>query len=501
MATIKASISTKADKNGYSQIFLRISVSKFQSARIKSGLFINQSRWDDKRGCISAHRIPAPLIKETHDIKEALSLLYAKIDRVCALYVMEEEALTSSFFSEVLPLIGTLGNGEDKKIEPITKEQIEQRLDERRNPQKYETLNFFKAMEKFRDDVKKKRADREGHIVREGDKSYEWKKDYNVLVRSLKRYELYQQREDGNFHLSFDTISSDTLYDIEDYLRNEPILMKDEPEQFKIIDELVSMQRKRKGSKENKEEEPEKQPRERSRNTICAMMRKLRAFLNWAMEDGILKSNPLRGFNGTSSEKYGTPLYISIEERNHIADFDLSSNPSLEVQRDIFIFQCLIGCRVSDLLSLRPDNVSNGEVSYIAHKTQDVSIKTISVPLSERAAELIKKYRGKDSKGRLFPFISSQKYNEDIKRIFLECGITRMVTVFDSTTGTTVQKPINEIASSHMARRTFIGNLYKKVKDPNLIGSMSGHAEGSKAFARYRMIDKDIKTDAIKLIE
>ena len=123
------------------------------------------------------------------------------------------------------------------------------------------------------------------------------------------------------------------------------------------------------------------------------------------------------------------------------------------------------------------------------------------MPLSERAAELIKKYRGKDSKGRLFPFISSQKYNEDIKRIFLECGITRMVTVFDSTTGTTVQKPINEIASSHMARRTFIGNLYKKVKDPNLIGSMSGHAEGSKAFARYRMIDKDIKTDAIKLIE
>lgn len=57
-----------------------------------------------------------------------------------------------------------------------------------------------------------------------------------------------------------------------------------------------------------------------------------------------------------------------------------------------------------------------------------------------------------------------------------------------------------DIASSHMARRTFIGNLYKKVKDPNIIASMSGHIEGSKAFARYRYIDDDIKQSVIDLI-
>ena len=63
------------------------------------------------------------------------------------------------------------------------------------------------------------------------------------------------------------------------------------------------------------------------------------------------------------------------------------------------------------------------------------------------------------------------------------------------------QKPIYEIASSHLARRTFIGNIYKKVKDPNIIGSMSGHVEGSKAFARYRDIDDEIKLDVLKEIE
>ena len=58
-------------------------------------------------------------------------------------------------------------------------------------------------------------------------------------------------------------------------------------------------------------------------------------------------------------------------------------------------------------------------------------------------------------------------------------------------------RTLNEIAGSHIARRTFIANLYSQVKDPNLIGSLSGHTEGSKAFARYRDINIDIKRDLI----
>ena len=61
-------------------------------------------------------------------------------------------------------------------------------------------------------------------------------------------------------------------------------------------------------------------------------------------------------------------------------------------------------------------------------------------------------------------------------------------------------KPLYEVVSSHTARKTFIGNLYKKVRDPNIIASMSGHVEGSTAFARYRVIDDDIKNDVINLL-
>ena len=196
----------------------------------------------------------------------------------------------------------------------------------------------------------------------------------------------------------------------------------------------------------------------------------------------------------------GTPYYITIDERNKIADFDLSARPALEAQRDIFVFQCLIGCRVGDLLELKNSNVVGGMLAYVPHKTLKKKGDVLRVPLHEKAVKILAKYRkdGKDTP--ILPFITAQKYNDAIKEIFSLCGITRNVVVLDPKTGKPKNVPINEVASSHMARRTFVGNLYKQVKDPNLIGKLSGHSEGSRAFSRYRDIDEEMKQELINLL-
>lgn len=75
-----------------------------------------------------------------------------------------------------------------------------------------------------------------------------------------------------------------------------------------------------------------------------------------------------------------------------------------------------------------------------------------------------------------------------------------MVEIRNTFTGEFEHKPINEVASSHLARRTFIGNLYSKVADPNLIGEMSGHVNGSRAFARYRKIEDEMLKRVIDLL-
>ncbi len=139
---------------------------------------------------------------------------------------------------------------------------------------------------------------------------------------------------------------------------------------------------------------------------------------------------------------------------------------------------------------------------YTPHKTKDDGEQAVQarVPLHPKAIELINKYEGKDKKGRLFPFISAIKYNVAIKEIFTLAGITRKVEIRNAKTGEMELRPISELASSHIARRTFVGNAYKQEADPNIIGKMSGHVEGSKAFARYRDIDDETLKDVISKI-
>ena len=153
-------------------------------------------------------------------------------------------------------------------------------------------------------------------------------------------------------------------------------------------------------------------------------------------------------------------------------------------------------------MKLTLSNVDGDVLRYIPHKTKDDRNATAAVvPLkagdNDRALRLIEKYKGIDEAGRLFPYITPQRYNDAIKRVLTECGVTRMVQVLNPTTGEPENKPINEIASSHMARRTFVGTAYKIVSDPNIIGKMSGHVEGSRAFLRYRDIDEDILKDVL----
>ena len=190
---------------------------------------------------------------------------------------------------------------------------------------------------------------------------------------------------------------------------------------------------------------------------------------------------------------------MSEEDRKGI---DKTNIPGYGIQRDIFIFQCFIGCRVGDLLTLRPGNIVNGILIYTPHKTKNNGDQAVQarVPLHPKALELVKKYEGVSTDGLLFPFITEQKYNIAIKKIFKLAGITRNVIIRNPKTGEDELRPINEVASSHLARRTFIGNAYFKVTDPNLIGKMSGHVDGSRAFKRYRNIEDESLKDVIDKI-
>ena len=479
MATIKKALSTKIDGQGYSQILFRVSIDKNMKIRLRTGIFIPERRWNEEKERMSYGKAVGTERAEMAEKETRLKDTEAKVLKLCE--VFPKDILTKEWLEKVLSLC------EGMDVSDVSVRYVNELMEKSQNPEKYVRRSFFEHMEDFRDNAKKKVNGK-----REGDKSDVWKKNFDVLVRALQRYEMFvrlSDKERKGFVLDIDTMDNGILEDIESYLRNEHSLLEEYPSIFKRIP----------ASTDTKRRSPRPQPR--GNNTICALFNKLKAFFNWLNEKKITDNNPFVGYEGVVSEKYGTPYYITLEERNRIADFDLSAHPKLAVQRDIFIFQCCIGCRVSDLFKLTSNNVINGAIEYIPHKTKEERQNVVRVPLNKRAIALMRKYEGVDEKGRLFPFVSPQKYNDDIKDIFRLCGVTGLVTVVNSVTGKEEQRPIDEVASSHMARRTFVGNLYKQLKDPNIIASMSGHAEGSKAFNRYREIDDDLKKEVVSLIE
>ena len=309
------------------------------------------------------------------------------------------------------------------------------------------------------------------------------KKNFRVIKRALLRYELYireTRRGQKSFNLDIDTITSSTLWDIWDFFENEHIYFEQYPH---IYDQI-----------------PEKRkPKPRGKNTLLDNFTRMRTFFNWCYNNKKTTNKPFDEFP-IEECTYGSPIYINLEERDKIFEADLSAYPQLEVQRDIFIFQSLIGCRVGDLYRMTKQSIINNAIQYIPRKTKEGNPITVSVPLNDKAQYIIDKYKGCEGE-QLLPFIYEQKYNEAIKEIFKQAGINRIVTMLDPLTNEEVKVPICDIASSHMARRTFIGNIYKKVKDPNLIGALSGHKEGSKAFKRYREIDEDIKKELVGLLD
>ena len=307
-------------------------------------------------------------------------------------------------------------------------------------------------------------------------------RQYNVIKKAIMRFELYKQKtSQRSFRFNVKTLNEDHMKELWLFLKNEHEFHKDYPEIYEEV----------KGSK--RDVSP------RSNNTLICFIKRLKVFFNWCIGHGIIKDSPLADFD-MPTEKYGTPIYINTDEIHTLFNFDFSDDPHLERQRDIFVFQCCTACRVSDLIKLTKANIINDALEYIATKTIEDSQETLVVPLNKMAKAIVEKY--KDLEGdKLLPFISPQKYNVAIKAIFKKAGITRNVTCYNPRTEKEEKRPINELAASHMARRAFIGNTFKNVRDQSIVASMSGHSEGSRAFSRYREIDREIKSDAVNTLD
>lgn len=509
MAQIELRLSSKLQKEtGMCEVLIRFVQGYSFNTRAKTGIFVSPDYFEyyiDRAKTESLGvKVPFSLVTATKEKAEknnyvlrhsGLIVIKQRIETPDVKYHREQSNRIDALKKTIIQTF------EKDRDSEITSEWLQMVCDKFINPDKFiikpeGRKSFYELAEDY---IAKRKI------------SYSHAKVFRVLMREVARFEGFIRATEPshrNFEFDINTVTRDDIENFIEYLRHEYSLSQVYPDLYKklLTNYPASV------TKGNCKLE------DRGENTVIKGAKRLKSLFMWFFEEGFTKNRPFDGIN-IGTEKVGTPYYITIDERNTIAETDLAAAydkmtdeerkgiskihlPEYGVQRDIFIFQCFVGCRVGDLLRLKPGNIIDSILVYTPHKTKDNGDQAVQarIPLHPKAMELVEKYRGCSPDGLLFPFISAQKYNDSIKKIFKLAGITRNVIIRNAKTGENELVAIDTVASSHLARRTFIGNAYFKVSDPNLIGRMSGHVDGSRAFKRYRNIEDETLKSVIDLI-
>ncbi|MBQ5985611.1 MAG: phage integrase SAM-like domain-containing protein [Bacteroidales bacterium] len=468
MANIVYKLSTKEDKiTGKREIHVRFYHGKFD-VRAKTNLYVQPEYWDAAKQTV---KIPNTRSNTPEKQQLIMKLSALKADLESLSNDIREAYIADGGGKRDLPT-EWLSDFIASRI--LAQERIVAQMEEEETAEE-------------KDDSQKEFFDTFEHFVSIQKISISRIRHYNVIIRALKRFAIYSAQE-----VSFATLSSDMLRKFSKFLENEhKFVVEGKDGKPRIKDPLYKAAYK---------SVPEcRFPKQRGQNSIIGTMSRLHTFVRWSIKRGYMNRDPYDDYViGTAI--YGTPFYLTKEERNQLYQAKFPDNPGLDVQRDIFVFQCFIGCRVGDLMKMTKANIINGAIEYVPRKTKEGRPYTVRVPLSPTALEILERYKDQPD-GRLLPFICEQDYNRDIKKMIKLAGIDRVVTTLNTITREEEKHPIWEVASSHMARRVLVGNLYKEVKDPNLIAKISGHVENSRAFSRYRDIDEEMAKEVILKLE
>lgn len=198
-------------------------------------------------------------------------------------------------------------------------------------------------------------------------------------------------------------------------------------------------------------------------NTVGTRIKVLKTLLNWLKNHGY-SVNP-------EFEKYKVykenPQIVYLNQKElAILKKKRFSKTHLGRTRDLFLFQCNTGLRVSDLMRLDKEHLQDGIIQMRAFKTTN----KIYVPLNPEAQRILRKYKGK------LPKLADQVYNRQLKDVAKEAELNRMVEITEFKAGKKIFKkvPLNEIVKSHIARKTFISICVEKGIQPKVVSEMTG---------------------------
>lgn len=218
-----------------------------------------------------------------------------------------------------------------------------------------------------------------------------------------------------------------------------------------------------------------------STNTIWHKTVSLKAVMKAANEQELTDNTKYQLFKNVSEESQA--IALSEDELDMLARFDFSHSARLGRTRDLFLVGCWTGLRFSDFTRIREENIKDGMITIQQQKTNEF----VTIPLHPIFLRIWEKYNG-----HLPGNISNQKFNDNLKDVCREAGLTDHV-MKSITKGGKKQTTVYEkwqLVSSHTARRSFATNLYKSGFPSISIMQITGHKTES-SFLKYIKVTKE----------
>lgn len=296
---------------------------------------------------------------------------------------------------------------------------------------------------------------------------------YRVLLNCIKRYLAIRKR----LNMLVQEVDVNVLMDFFDFLRNEHEYVKLYPY---LYAEML----------------PQNRPtRPRRQNTIATRSQMIQTFFAELETRGEIEMSPFRRMNRERRRAlrlvtYDDPVCLTAKELETVMTANIPAE--LEECRTAFILQTAFGVRHSDFQSLTLKNIAVSEdgVPYLHYypikkPISSPHVKEVKTPIMLFALKIIKDTHFKIQLIR--NLTGKSGYNVKIKQLLKACKIDRLCHVYNEQTGSMEEKPLWQLASSKLARKTHV-DMLNQVQLDQYIAEL--HGPSSDAVHRY--ICKDL---------
>ena len=369
--------------------------------------------------------------------------------------------LVNQQISDLIKVIREVYSNKKNFVEPTSKwltQEVNQYLSNIKNKEDINNIDFLKEFD---------------YYIRNHDISDLRRKSFRTVFNSFVRFQDYSSLIKGKkIVLRYSDIDFSVLTEFRQFLNTEHEIIKTYPSLYTL----------QKGESISR----------RGNNTIIGYMKKLSSFIYYYKSKYKQTYNPFENYK-IGSEVYGNPIVLNKTEFQHLQNIEIPDK-RLQVIRDIFILNCMIGFRVTDYFNLKHSDIINNKIEYYPSKTRKYQIK-VSVPLNDLAKEIISKY--KCDSDYLIPRMSLKMYRTGLKKLFKTVGLTRMVTYLNGKTNETEHSSLDQLVSAHLARRVFLSTLINMGFNSEAIYSMSGHRVNSKEISRYYSIEDSTQIECV----